>query len=115
MIEEEPVATVAEAESPAGTPELEVPGPDSSAGSAGQAVPFVAQILSTTEREPAERLAARLIEAGFTSAYVERVPGDAGTLYRVRVRFPSEKAARGAVDRLKPFAPGEIWVSRAPQ
>lgn len=77
------------------------------------AVPHVAQILSTTEREPAERLAATLIEAGFSNAYVERVRSEAAMLYRVRILFASEAEARGSVSRLEQYAPGEIWISRA--
>ncbi|MBW3564258.1 MAG: SPOR domain-containing protein [Acidobacteria bacterium] len=77
------------------------------------ASPHDAQILSTTESAPAEALAARLIEAGFSSAYVARVPRDDSTLYRVRVRFEDEKSARDAVERLSAFAPGEVWVLRA--
>lgn len=104
------------AEQPApGEPELALPGPSVPPDSPSAAVPYVAQILSTTEREPAERLAARLIDAGFSNAYVERVSSDAGMLYRVRVRFASENQARSAVERLKSYAPGEIWVSRAEQ
>lgn len=98
----------------AGAPELTVPGPSAAPQSPpASSVPYVAQILSTTEQEPAERLAARLIDAGFSNAYVERVPSEPGMLYRVRVRFGSENEARAAVERLKPYAPGEIWVSRA--
>lgn len=77
------------------------------------ASPHDAQILSTTESASAEALAARLIEAGFSSAYVARVPRDDSTLYRVRVRFEDEKSARDAVERLSAFAPGEVWVLRA--
>lgn len=110
---EEPVLV----EEPAATapPELSTPGPSSAprTDEPAQNVPHVAQILSTTEQAPAEQLAARLIEAGFSNAYVERIPGESGTLYRVRVRFPSEGAARGAVKQLEAYAPGEIWISRA--
>lgn len=77
------------------------------------ASPHDAQILSTTESASAEALAARLIEAGFSSAYVARVPRDDSTLYRVRVRFENEKSARDAVERLSAFAPGEVWILRA--
>ncbi len=75
-------------------------------------VPFVAQLLSTREAQPAESLAARLINAGYTSAYVERVPEGGGLIYRVRVRFPSEKAAHDALEDLRKYAPGEIWISK---
>ena len=75
-------------------------------------VPHVAQLLSTQEAASAESLAARLIDDGFTTAYVERVRGENGMIYRVRVEYPSEAAARNATTRLGPYAPGEIWVSR---
>lgn len=75
-------------------------------------VPHVAQLLSTQDAGSAESLAARLIDDGFTTAYVERVRGESGMIYRVRVEYPSEAAARNATARLRPYAPGEIWVSR---
>lgn len=115
LIEDVPTPSTAD-EPASGAPELTVPGPAAvPEGPPASSVPYVAQILSTTEREPAERLAARLIDAGFSNAYVERVPSDSGMLYRVRVRFSSENEARAAVERLKSYAPGEIWVSRAEQ
>lgn len=114
LIEDGATPTTA-AEPASGAPELSVPGPATAPEPPASSVPYVAQILSTTEREPAERLAARLIDAGFSNAYVERVPSEPGMLYRVRVRFGSESEARAAVERLKSYAPGEIWVSRAEQ
>ena len=75
-------------------------------------VPHVAQLLSTQEARAAEGLAARLIDDGFTSAYVERVRTESGMIYRVRVTYPTEAAARSAVPSLLPYSPGEIWVSK---
>lgn len=86
--------------------------PTSAGEDSGAPVPHVAQILSTTDKEPAENLAARLINAGYSNAYVERVPSDAGMLYRVRVRFASESEARDAIEDLRQYSPGEIWVSK---
>ncbi|HSN68583.1 MAG TPA: SPOR domain-containing protein, partial [Thermoanaerobaculia bacterium] len=77
--------------------------------------PVFAQVLSSSEAKPAENLAAKLIEAGFTSAYVERVPtGTAGAMiYRVRVRFPNEQQARASVDRLKGLSGGgDVWITK---
>lgn len=74
--------------------------------------PVYAQLLSTGDAKSAESLAARLIEQGFTSAYVERGNGPQGMLYRVRVRFGAEPEARAAVDRLKSISKGEIWITR---
>lgn len=76
------------------------------------ATPVYAQLLSTGDAKTAESLAARLIEQGFTSAYVERGSGPQGMLYRVRVRFGAEPEARAAVDRLKSISKGEIWITR---
>lgn len=74
--------------------------------------PVYAQLLSTGDAKTAESLAARLIDQGFTSAYVERGSGPQGMLYRVRVRFGAEPEARAAVDRLKSISKGEIWITR---
>lgn len=74
--------------------------------------PVYAQLLSTGDAKTAESLAARLIDQGFTSAYVERGSGPQGMLYRVRVRFGAEPEARAAVERLKSISKGEIWITR---
>lgn len=74
--------------------------------------PYFAQLLSSSEARAAENLAAKLIENGFSSAYVERSQTEKGTIYRVRVKFPTETEARAAVDRLKPFAKGDVWVTK---
>ena len=70
------------------------------ASAAAVAVPHYAQVLSTSDQKTAEGLAAKLIDGGFNSAYVERTATGKGTVYRVRVRFPSETEARAAVARL---------------
>ncbi|HEY0592757.1 MAG TPA: SPOR domain-containing protein [Thermoanaerobaculia bacterium] len=75
--------------------------------------PVYAQLLSSSDQKPAEALATKLIESGFTSAYVERVRADGSMIYRVRVRFPSEAQARAAVERLKTLAGGgDVWITR---
>lgn len=74
--------------------------------------PVLAQVLSSSEARPAENLAARLIEAGFTSAYVERVQTARGMIYRVRVPFQSEADARAASNRLETLGGGEVWITR---
>lgn len=76
------------------------------------AEPYYAQLLSSSEAKTAENLAAKLIDNGFSTAYVQRSLTDKGTSYRVRVKFSSENEARAAVDRLKPFAKGEIWITK---
>jgi hypothetical protein len=77
---------------------------------AAPAVPTFAQLLSTSDQKTAEVLAARVIERGFTSAYVERGSSDKGPVYRVRVKFASEAEARAAETRLKEFAK-EVWIT----
>jgi cytoskeletal protein RodZ len=77
---------------------------------AAPAVPTFAQLLSTSDKKTAEVLAARVIERGFTSAYVERGSSDKGPVYRVRVKFPSEAEARAAEPKLKEFAK-EVWIT----
>lgn len=79
---------------------------------AAPAQPVYAQLLSTGEARTAETLAARLIDAGFTSAYVERSPSSGGMIYRVRVRFGSEEAARGAAERMKAISKTEPWITK---
>ncbi len=74
------------------------------------AVPTFAQLLSTSDQRTAEVLAARVIEKGFSSAYVERGSTDKGPVYRVRVKFPSEADARAAEPKLKEFSK-EVWIT----
>src|SRR5437763_1439917 len=57
-----------------------------------------------------ERLAAKVINRGFTSAYVERGANDKGTIWRVRVKFPSEAEANAALPRLREFSK-DIWIT----
>ena len=69
-----------------------------------------AQLLSTSDQKTAERLAAKMIDGGFTTAYVERGTTDKGPVYRVRVRFDSEEAARAAEPKLREFSK-EVWIT----
>lgn len=73
--------------------------------------PVFAQLLSTSDQKTAEALAAKLIESGFTAAYVERTNSDKGTVFRVRVKFPSEADAHAAEAKLKQFSK-EVWITR---
>src|SRR5207247_10619307 len=66
--------------------------------------PVYAQLLSTFDQKVADALAAKLIDGGFTSAYVERGPSEKGTLFKVRVKFPSEGEARAAEAKLREFS-----------
>jgi len=76
--------------------------------------PHFAQLLSTADSRAAEALAAKLIDAGFTTAYVERGSSSRGIVHRVRVNFPSEADARMSLENLKSFASGDIWIAPAP-
>jgi hypothetical protein len=79
---------------------------------AGQsAQPSYAQLLSTSDQKSAEALAAKLIERGFTAAYVERTTSDKGPTFRVRIKFPSEGEAHAAETKLKEFSK-EVWITR---
>ncbi|SRR5712692_241955 len=73
--------------------------------------PTFAQLLSTTDQKTAEGLAAKLIEGGFTAAYVERSTSDKGAIFRVRVKFASVGEARAAETKLKGFSK-EVWITR---
>jgi cell division septation protein DedD len=75
------------------------------------ATPVYAQLLSTSDQKTAEALAAKLIDRGFTAAYVERTTNDKGTIFRVRVKFPSESDARAAETKLKEFSK-EVWITK---
>ncbi|HEV7923502.1 MAG TPA: SPOR domain-containing protein, partial [Thermoanaerobaculia bacterium] len=79
------------------------------APAAAPAAPAYAQLLSTGDQKTAEALAAKLIEHGFTAAYVERGSNDKGPLFRVRVKFASEGEARAAETKLKEFAK-DVWI-----
>jgi hypothetical protein len=85
-----------------------------SAGSAAAAPPLrvttYAQLLSTTDQKTAETLAAKLIDRGFTAAYVERGTNEKGPIYRVRVKFDSETDARAAEPKLRAFS-NEVWIT----
>ncbi len=73
--------------------------------------PAYAQLLSTTDQKTAEAMAAKLIEGGFSAAYVERTTTDKGATFRVRVKFPSEEEARAAEAKLKTFSK-DVWITK---
>jgi hypothetical protein len=74
-------------------------------------VPHYAQLLSTSDQKTAEALAARLIDRGFTNAYVERgAATEKGPVYRVRLKFDSESEARAAEPKLREFSK-EVWIT----
>ena len=102
----EPVATTPA--QPAATPAAVTEKPTTPAKTLQ--VTTYAQLLSTGDQKTAERLAARLIDRGFTAAYVERGTADKGPVFRVRVRFDSEADARAAESRLKEFSK-DVWIT----
>jgi hypothetical protein len=75
-----------------------------------QTGPVEAQLASILDQKGAETLAAKLINKGFTSAYVERGANSKGTVWRVRVKFNSEAEATAALPRLKEFSK-DVWIT----
>lgn len=72
--------------------------------------PAYAQLLSTSDQKTAEALAAKLINGGFTNAYVERGTSEKGAIFRVRVKFASEAEAKGNEAKLKFFS-NDVWIT----
>jgi cell division septation protein DedD len=100
-----PTATVVE------TAPKPAPAPVAAPAPAVPSVPYYAQLLSTGDKTTAETLAAKLIDHGFSSAYVERGANDKGPLFRVRVKFPGESEARAAETKLREFSK-EVWITK---
>jgi hypothetical protein len=74
-------------------------------------VPHYAQLLSTADQRVAESLAAKLIDGGFNTAYVERgAATEKGPVFRVRVKFASEPDARAAEPKLREFS-RDVWIT----
>ena len=72
--------------------------------------PAYAQLLSTGDQKTAEALAAKLINGGFTNAYVERTANEKGPIFRVRVKFASETEAKANEGKLKGFS-NDVWIT----
>jgi hypothetical protein len=98
-----PAPTITEGAAPAAAAPARVPAVPQN--------PVFAQLLSTSDQKTAEALAAKLIEGGFTAAYVERTNSDKDTVFRVRVKFPSDADAHAAEAKLKQFSK-EVWITR---
>ena len=108
-------ASGAEAVAVTGTPKPAATSTALRSGPAAVAPPALrvttyAQLLSTSDQKTAETLAVRLIDRGFTAAYVERGATDKGPIYRVRVKFDSEPDARAAEPKLREFSK-EVWIT----
>jgi hypothetical protein len=80
------------------------PAPSTTAG------PAYAQLLSTGDQKTAEALAAKVINGGFTNAYVERTANEKGPIFRVRVKFASEADAKANEVKLKAFS-NDVWIT----
>lgn len=78
------------------------PPPVAAAAAAG---PVYAQMLVTSDQKTADALAAKLIDHGFMSAFVER----AGATFKVRIKFASEAEARASEAKLKELSK-DVWI-----
>jgi hypothetical protein len=111
---EEPATTapaIIESAAPAAATPAQTAPAATVAASEGARVTTYAQLLSTSDQKTAEALAAKLIDRGFNSAYVERGATNAnGPIYRVRVKFGSEPEARAAEPKLREFSK-EVWIT----
>src|SRR3954447_25197311 len=67
--------------------------------------PAYAQLLVTSDQKTADALAAKAIDHGFMTTYVER----AGTSFKVRVKFNSEAEARASEAKLKEVSK-DVWI-----
>jgi hypothetical protein len=67
--------------------------------------PAYAQLLVTSDQKTADALAAKAIDHGFMSTFVER----AGATFKVRVKFSSEAEARANEAKLKELSK-DVWI-----
>jgi len=67
--------------------------------------PAYAQLLVTGDQKTADALAAKAIDHGFMSTYVER----SGATFKVRVKFASEAEARASEAKLKELSK-DVWI-----
>jgi hypothetical protein len=96
---------VAETPKPAVKPVAIAPAKPVAAATTG---PVYAQLLVTSDQKTADALAAKLIDHGFMSSYVERSTSEKGTTFKVRVKFSSETEARGSEAKLKELSK-DVW------
>lgn len=75
---------------------------------AAPAGPVYAQLLVTGDQKTADALAAKLIDHGFMSSYVERSTGEKGTTFKVRVKFSSETEAHASEAKLRTLSK-DVW------
>jgi hypothetical protein len=67
--------------------------------------PVYAQLLVTSDQKTADALAAKAIDHGFMSTFVER----SGATFKVRVKFSSEAEARASEAKLKDLSK-DVWI-----
>ncbi|MEA2166225.1 MAG: hypothetical protein QOK37_4352 [Thermoanaerobaculia bacterium] len=67
-----------------------------------------AQLLVTGDQKTADALAAKLIDHGFMSSYVERSTSEKGTTFKVRVKFSSETEAHANEAKLRTLSK-DVW------
>jgi hypothetical protein len=98
------ITTTAPAEKPAAKPAVPpaAAAPVKPVPSAG---PAYAQLLVTSDQKTADALAAKAIDHGFMSTFVER----AGATFKVRVKFSSEAEARASEAKLKELSK-DVWI-----
>jgi hypothetical protein len=72
---------------------------------ASPAGPVYAQLLVTSDQKTADALAAKAIDHGFMSTFVER----SGATFKVRVKFSSEAEARASEAKLKELSK-DVWI-----
>jgi hypothetical protein len=72
---------------------------------AAPAGPAYAQLLVTSDQKTADALAAKAIDHGFMSTFVER----SGATFKVRVKFASEAEARANEAKLKELSK-DVWI-----
>jgi hypothetical protein len=70
--------------------------------------PIYAQLLVTSDQKTADALAAKLIDHGFMTSYVERSISEKGTTFKVRVKFSSDAEARSNEAKLKELSK-DVW------
>lgn len=94
-----------------GTTTTVTPDPEPAPAPVTTSQPAYAQLLSSLDQKTADALAAKLIDNGFKSAFVARGQTEKGTVFKVRVKFPSETDARAAEAKLREFSK-DVWIIR---
>jgi len=98
------ITTTAPAEKPAVKPAAQ-PAAAAAVKPVSSAGPAYAQLLVTSDQKTADALAAKAIDHGFMSTFVER----AGATFKVRVKFASEAEARANEAKLKELSK-DVWI-----